>query len=180
LQYYVGDTVGGLGKSTPVTGVQYDTAYLTVDAYIGQPLYFQADLSITTGGDTGWLSVSMTNDVSSSINGSNTSYTSITILDPNVSYITDSGSTYLTSIPDESASVPEPPALSMLGIAAIGIAGVKLRRRSVATDKADRDRSCPPEEQLVNVGRVDRSLQRSGRWLSGRNLPYRVPVRDSL
>ncbi|HSV15621.1 MAG TPA: PEP-CTERM sorting domain-containing protein [Tepidisphaeraceae bacterium] len=176
LSYYAGGETGS--SQDTATGANFHTFLLDVNAYVGETLTFGAALAAAAAGNT--VLPGGIVQVQSSVNALSTSYSSIFVLDPAIGYIAESGTTYLTSLPDEVAAVPEPPALSMLGIAVIGIAGVKRRRRSVAADMADRGRPCPPEEGLVDVGRVDRFPRRSGRGLSGRKLPYRLPVRDSL
>ncbi|MBN9562422.1 MAG: hypothetical protein J0H14_17100 [Alphaproteobacteria bacterium] len=80
----------------------------------------------------------------------------------------------------ESIAVPEPPALPLFGFAALGIAGVKLRRRFPAAEKPDRSQPYSPDEQPVDVRRATRSWRTLEQRLIGRNLPFRLPVRDSL
>jgi len=182
-----------LTDTTPAANWRQQVQYFNVTATVGQGFYVTEALSLNADASLSEIAcIRSTNCAYDNTNhltaaglsyivlADNTAYLSVNVLDPGITYTSDSGTTYLTSIPDESASVPEPPALSILGFAAAGIAGAKLRRRSTTADKADRPRPCSPEEQDVDAARAAQSSRRSEQGFFGRRLPFPLPFRDSL
>lgn len=189
----LGATDVTLTDTAPATNWRQQLQYFTVTAVVGQAFYISETLSLYADAFLSDIAcIQSTNCAYDETNrltaaglsyivlADNTAYLSVDVLDPGITYTSDSGTTYLTSIPDESAAIPEPPALSMLGFAAAGIAGAKLRRRSAAADKADRPPPRSPEAQDVDAGRTAHSSRTSRQGFFGRKLPFPLPLRDSL